>query len=1080
MLSAPRRRTLRVKRNILIGLLLAVFVWFSRSYQADRFVTSDEPAWAYRSARFVAALAEGNWRGTALSGHPGVTTMWLGGLSLWQGQEHSKDLSEALQAAQALADYDPSDAEALRPLVRLLPQAKKGMAVAHAVVALAIWLLLVRLVERRYALAAAGLLFLDPYYLGLSRVLHLDALMSGLMLVALLATMVYTADLRRRWLMVAGLATGLAILTKTTAFILLPCLAALLAIHHLRSERERPGCWRALLQALALWGLSALAIMWVAWPAAWVAPWETLQQILSLSQGYLESAQETTHFFLGRAVNTPNALFYPVALLFRSTPLTLLGSVGACVELGRLRKVTDPASRRHRMVMLSLLAMAMLYLVVISLSAKKYDRYMLPMLLALDVAAAIGLLRVAERRLAWLRAKVSYGVWAAIGVQALALLAPLWPSYALAYYNPLAGGRAAACWALEMGWGEGLEQAVDYLSALPGASESRLATHTVIGATAYPGPISYLSERTVASTDYILLYHTDQQKGGPLVSLLQTEEPLFVAQIAGHPYAWVYANPLNAALRQDVATLRSDGQRILSNFPVSLEPADAARLHIIETTDPDEIVVALTQAAQGANELLYIQMHKEETDGDDPLAALLVQGAPLVERHDETYYSLLRYVLPAVPHFVHARATSATYADYDGQLLLERYGMSSMRLEEGIELGVALRWRAQGAREPYHVSLRLVDDRSYTWGQSDSRLLDEQGREVTLWEPGETYETRHAITLKPGTPPGRYCLVASLYRPEDLGALPVLDAEGRLTGTAHTLGCLRVEPATRAFGPERLEMPQPVHKLLGDGIELLGLEVPSKAESGQRVAIWLCWQCQQAPQERYWASLTLIGKGRIIASGRDHPLGPSHPTDEWQPGESSCYPIEIEIEPGAAAGSYTLMLMLEKADGQPLLAEPLALGDIQIAYRERRFSTPEPRYTVDALYGEQIALLGYDLQPERPALGQPLQVTLYWQALRRPEKGYTVFIHLLDEQGTILAQCDAQPREGSYSTDHWVKGEIVLDTHVLTLPQEAPPSVRLAIGLYDAATGQRLALYDSQGHPVPEDRWIGAPIPITE
>ncbi len=75
-------------------------------------------------------------------------------------------------------------------------------------------------------------------------------------------------------------------------------------------------------------------------------------------------------------------------------------------------------------------------------------------------------------------------------------------------------------------------------------------------------------------------------------------------------------------------------------------------------------------------------------------------------------------------------------------------------------------------------------------------------------------------------------------------------------------------------------------------------------------------------------------------------------------------------------------------------------------------------------YGDQIQLAGFDRAIDETG---ELAVTLVWQALRQPDDNYQVFVHLLDENGQIVAQSDAAPG-GGYATGQWLDGEVVADT----------------------------------------------------
>jgi hypothetical protein len=78
------------------------------------------------------------------------------------------------------------------------------------------------------------------------------------------------------------------------------------------------------------------------------------------------------------------------------------------------------------------------------------------------------------------------------------------------------------------------------------------------------------------------------------------------------------------------------------------------------------------------------------------------------------------------------------------------------------------------------------------------------------------------------------------------------------------------------------------------------------------------------------------------------------------------------------------------------------------------------------------------------------------------EVAYKFFAHLLDaETGELVAQQDVMPRDWTYPTTWWEKGEVVSDEIALAV-SDAPPGVyRVAIGVYDPETGVRLPVVDT-------------------
>jgi len=76
--------------------------------------------------------------------------------------------------------------------------------------------------------------------------------------------------------------------------------------------------------------------------------------------------------------------------------------------------------------------------------------------------------------------------------------------------------------------------------------------------------------------------------------------------------------------------------------------------------------------------------------------------------------------------------------------------------------------------------------------------------------------------------------------------------------------------------------------------------------------------------------------------------------------------------------------------------------------------------------------------------GEMLGVTLRWQALSAIEQRYTVFLHLLGPDGSLVAQDDRQPH---LATTEWNRGVEIVDPHQLTIPPGAP------VGEYDLRVG---------------------------
>jgi hypothetical protein len=144
------------------------------------------------------------------------------------------------------------------------------------------------------------------------------------------------------------------------------------------------------------------------------------------------------------------------------------------------------------------------------------------------------------------------------------------------------------------------------------------------------------------------------------------------------------------------------------------------------------------------------------------------------------------------------------------------------------------------------------------------------------------------------------------------------------------------------------------------------------------------------------------------------------------------------------------------------LVDEETIGTLRLELYHTPATFAEAMQPVEARMGDQIQLLGYRLAPgtgEPHVAGEPLDLTLYWQALETMDANYTVFVHLADPDGQIWGQHDGQPVENTFPTATWVPGQIVVDQHQVEIDAQAPDGTyQLLTGLYDGTTGQRLAV----------------------
>ncbi|MEN6479384.1 MAG: glycosyltransferase family 39 protein [Anaerolineales bacterium] len=1068
--------------DALISLVLLTGTYALRAAAPLTTISWDEPAWVLRSVNFLLALRNGDLAQTLQTGHPGVTTMWAGALSLnWHRLVTGRVSWAALEHAATIRFPEQvQDAAALRELTALLPYAKPGIWLANALVVVGLYLLLSRLLTRRMALVAGVALSLSPYYTALGRLLHLDALCAGCMLLSLLAALLYCEQGRHGALLVSGALAGLATLTRSVGLFMVPVVAVLLLWAWRRLPERRLA---TLLVAAGYWAGGLVGALVLLWPAIWVTPWRALGALLRLSVEYAAvDPGDTATFFRGQVTAQPGAWFYPVATWFRLTPLAVLFGGFALLSVALHLPGEHDEARRHLPLVLA--AFGVLLLAALSVAAKKFDRYALPALLAGELLGALGLaqgLELAAARLfrrgalqmVWRSLLVVCGGAGLLAASWLSQAAPLFPGHLLAYYNPLAGGLARAVETLPVGWGEGVPEAAAYLAQLPHASDLTVATWATAGvAPTFPGRLVPLTVENLPLADYVLVYIADVQEGDAAATRYVSERsPAQRVQIAGTDVAWIFKNddPALATWLAEVSdaqtALVSNAASALARFYPALPWAG------LPTTDLSAVAQRLS-ADTSAGSIVYLRYPSPSATGR-VLQQQLDQSALLVETRAFALGEARRYVLIPGQNVAAVVADTPLEAAWQGGLHLGAAGLAQ-EAQYRQSVGIALRLTADLAQpSDWHIYARLLDEQGRVWGTLDERLVDVETRGTSAWQPGTSHECQLAVPLRAGIPWGEYRVVMGLYALDGLTHLDLLDEAGNPAGTELTLGTVRVLPAMLPADVGELGEHMPLNVDL-PGMTLLGYRLEkSVLVTGEQadVALLLRSRSKVATDIQVNLGWRALGSQSATWAAQEPLLGTGRRVQDWPVGEAVQIHHLVNIPDSLGQGTYELVLNLQySTGGEPLLAQDIALGTIEVTHLDRTFAPPAMQHAQTATLGETASLLGYDLAPTKLAAGETLDLTLYWQALHPESRDLTVFVHLLDSKGQVRGQVDSQPSAGARPTSGWISGEVITDHYAIPLSADAPPGeYHVEVGLYDPLTLDRLPALDARGQRWPND-----------
>lgn len=396
--------------------------------------------------------------------------------------------------------------------------------------------------------------------------------------------------------------------------------------------------------------------------------------------------------------------------------------------------------------------------------------------------------------------------------------------------------------------------------------------------------------------------------------------------------------------------------------------------------------------------------------------------------------------------------------------------LESAWIEQGAEsdtaVAVALCWRMSEAGEdgsqarPYRAGLMLRDPvTSERVSQLDTTLLNDAGTTAEHWKPGEVVVTYHLLPLSPGTPPVEMLLELVVYREDDAAMTPLegLDAGNSPVGRLIPLGSVALS-APIGLDPSPYEaFPPPLWDTsveMADGLQLVGASLgPGPYRPGQAVRVGLTWRSTADALPDLRPSLRLEQNGEVLAENSDAPANGRYPTDNWQRGEIVHEVRDVRI-PAGIEGPAQLAIVI---DGRVV-----NIGEVTISGSDVLFERPAVQTAVDARFEHGITLIGVDSPPDTVTTTGPIPITLYWNSSQGAiPTSYTVFIHLVGEDGALIAQHDSLPDNGRRPTDEWLPGEYIIDPHELAWRDpDYRGAAQLVVGLYDSTTGRRLTTAD--------------------
>lgn len=266
---------------------------------------------------------------------------------------------------------------------------------------------------------------------------------------------------------------------------------------------------------------------------------------------------------------------------------------------------------------------------------------------------------------------------------------------------------------------------------------------------------------------------------------------------------------------------------------------------------------------------------------------------------------------------------------------------------------------------------------------------------------------------------------------------------------------------------------QPIQVTFGEQFTLRGVAATAdQVTPGATASVTVTWQAQQPGPIDYSIFVQLIDEaGLVVAQADSMPGGGLLPTSQWQPGQQRSESYRVPIPDLAYAPNQTRWAvgLYDARQGQRLPATGRHLpSDMRISDDALRFGTvtiePQPGQVPNPIavdFQDNVTLAGYSFSARRLEPGQPLTITLYWQARGPVARDYTTFTHLLDSDYLTRGGHDGVPQIPSSA---WTPGTLITDTHTFAVDPAALPGLyQVEVGLYPWPSYDRLPLVETDG-----------------
>ncbi|MBN1162294.1 glycosyltransferase family 39 protein [Patescibacteria group bacterium] len=359
------------KRIVYLVIFSVVFAVTRLAGIKTDVINPDAVNWHFRSQQFIVGLKQLEFEKTYQHYHPGVTLMWITGVPI-----------ELLKQITGIQHYNNTN------FIYFHFIAKFSLILFQLVLSLVLIYFLSRATDFQRAFLVMSLLSLEPFFLGNSRLYHMDILFT---LVSFLGIILLYLSVHRNsflYSVATGFVFSLSFLTRSIGVGLVLYTLGYFFIMYVSKSADFS--LKKLLVILSAFVVSSFILF----PALWVRPVHYISEIFSEGQR-IGVRKGHSQLFFGKQTDDAGVLFYPLVLVMKMSPVMLFGIICCLISSCRKFNIYNLSFKfiGKNSFLFVITSFYFGYFAIMSVLSKKIDRYMLFMFPLLGYCAVVGLER---------------------------------------------------------------------------------------------------------------------------------------------------------------------------------------------------------------------------------------------------------------------------------------------------------------------------------------------------------------------------------------------------------------------------------------------------------------------------------------------------------------------------------------------------------------------------------------------------------------------------------------------------------------------------------------------------------------